>query len=61
MYVASFLEVSFFANSPSIVYSQNKCGQFTNTLFVRYHPSLETGGDYSKTLVCRYGSSFNVN
>ncbi|KAI2802945.1 hypothetical protein BLOT_007068 [Blomia tropicalis] len=40
----------------------NKCGQFTNTLFVRYHPSLETGGDYSKTLVCKFGlSSISVH
>ncbi|KAF7496107.1 hypothetical protein SSS_00566 [Sarcoptes scabiei] len=37
-------------------------GEFHNTLFVRYHPTLETGGDHSKTLLCKFGlTDFNVN
>ncbi|KAH9388115.1 hypothetical protein TYRP_009323 [Tyrophagus putrescentiae] len=40
----------------------SKRGQFSNTLFVRYHPTLETGGDYSKTLLCKFGlTSFSVH
>ncbi|XP_027205151.2 uncharacterized protein LOC113798768 [Dermatophagoides pteronyssinus] len=39
-----------------------KHGQFINTLFVRYHPTLETGGDYSKTLLCKFSlANFSVN
>ncbi|XP_074601831.1 uncharacterized protein LOC141855624 [Brevipalpus obovatus] len=42
----------------------NKCGtkhvvssgSFFNTIFIRYHPSLEMEGDLLKTILCKFGT-----
>jgi len=31
-------------------------GSFFNTLFIRYHPSLELEGDQLKSIVCKFGT-----
>ncbi|RWS15439.1 uncharacterized protein B4U79_15763 [Dinothrombium tinctorium] len=31
-------------------------GSFFNTLFIRYHPSLEMEGDQLKSIVCKFGT-----
>ncbi|XP_054164696.1 uncharacterized protein LOC128962346 [Oppia nitens] len=31
-------------------------GLFVNKLFIRFHPSLELEGDYSKTILCKFGT-----
>ncbi|CAN8020463.1 unnamed protein product [Ixodes persulcatus] len=46
-HTSSFFFFSFF-------YAQDATGSFTNSLTIRFHPSLELEGDEIKTLVCKF-------